>query len=374
MNILRIVYEWPPPWGGLTPGPYEITRSQAGQGHHIRYLCGGWPRRPVEVVDGVRIRRLPSALPKLSLFASTAPAALANIVAWYRWADIIHGHQHLPVWFHTLRRWTGLRKPYVLHLHITAAGRAARISPNQLDVWTRRFEWPLHTYSDRIGCQVADAVICVSHSVKEEAQQYYGTEPHKLFVVTNGVSTEQFRPEGRHLREELCFQPEDKVILFVGVLTERKRPSLLIDALTHLPESWKLLIIGDGPLKTKLHSQAVKIEVDTRVKFTGFIPYPELPAYYRTADLFALVAAYEGYPKVVLEAAACGLPIMATRSFDWDELLGQGIIPVEEVTPVAIAQIARRAIHLKVNTTAVHKQYGWNKKAEEIQEIYEQLL
>lgn len=373
MNILRMVYEWPPPWGGLTPGPYEMTVAQAAQGHQIRYLCGGWPKRPV--FDGgtaVQVRRLPSALPKLSLFLSTAPLALAWVARWAKWADVIHGHQHLPVWYHLVRHGGWRNKPYVLHLHVTAKGRALN-THTPLDFWTRRFEWPLHEQSDRWGCANASAIICVSDSVRDEAIQHYHTDPAKITVVSNGVNTDRFQPQGQHLRAKFGFTAQDKVIILVGVLTERKRPSLLLRALQHLPNHWKALIVGQGPLQTQLETLTQELGLTERVHITGFVPYPELPALYRTANMFALLARYEGFPKVVLEALASGLPVVTTRSFVVDEQLLPFVTLLDEATPEAIAEALQASQTIQVDTQLMQAHYSWQTKVRQIENVYEQI-
>jgi len=55
MNILRLIYEWPPPWDGMTPGPFELTRAQAERGHSVHVLCGGWPTHITEPLPNVEV-------------------------------------------------------------------------------------------------------------------------------------------------------------------------------------------------------------------------------------------------------------------------------------------------------------------------------
>ena len=106
MNILRLVYEWPPPWDGLTPGPYELTQAQLKLGHQVMVFCGGGfkdlgkiscSRGACPASDkgdacvaatvvlegpssekalGLRVFRFPRALKRFSLFLTTSPAVL----------------------------------------------------------------------------------------------------------------------------------------------------------------------------------------------------------------------------------------------------------------------------------------------------------
>ena len=373
MKVLRICYEYPPHWGGLTAGPFEISRAQAALGCHVRFLAGGWPNRPIEPAHGITTHRLPTALPKLNLFASTAVAALPATLRWQQWADVIHGHQHLPVYYHLWRQRFGGSTPYVLHLHVTAAGRAAKADPQTLDSWTRRWEWPLHELSDRVGCQVADKIICTSAAVRDEAIRHYDADPNKIAVISNGVNTSHFSPDGEHQRRALGFSAEDVVILFVGVLNQRKRPHLLLNSLAHLPANWKILFVGRGPLSDSVQQAAVERGWEERVRMTGFVPYPQLPTLYRTANLFALTASYEGFPKVVMEALASSLPVMTTRSFAVDEALRPFVTVTDDESPAGIAAALQASMAQTVDLEIIHSQYDWKQKAKSIAAIYRQI-
>ncbi len=378
MKLLRLIYEWPPPWDGLTPGPFELTRAQAAMGHRLTVLCGGWPRHPVEPLPGVEVRRLPSALPRLSLFLTTAPAALLATLRLRSRVALIHGHGHLPVGYHLWRR-ISARRPYVLHLHITAAGREARSRRDgrgRGSFWTRRWEWPLHKLSDRVGCQVADAVLCTSASVRDEAIRFYGADATRLHVVPNGVNVEHFTPRGEHLRARYGFTSADRVILFVGVLSGRKRPDLLVEALPHLPPRWHLLFVGRGPLEAALRGRAEALGLTDRVHFAGYLPYPALPALYRTADVMALPSRYEGFPKVVLEALASGLPVVASGFRAEEEPLRRAIrwLPTPLDAPTLAAALLDAAPLSPAGLEALREAISWRKRAETIEAIYQEVM
>ncbi len=361
----------------MTPGPFELTWAQVKQENDIRVLCGGWPRHSVEPLAGVRVRRLPSALPRLSLFPTTAVTAWAWTIAWRKWADVVHGHGHLPVWYHVSRRRIADPKPYVLHLHVTAAGREAIAKSRRLpmDSWTRAWEWPLHKLSDRLGCRVADAVICVSESVKEEAVRFCGADPKKLYVISNGVDTSHFTPVGGTAHGEYGFESTDYVVLFVGVLSQRKRPDLLVDALGELPPGWKLLVVGRGPLESQLYSRVQELGLMKRVVFAGYVPYPELPSLYRTADVVALLSEYEGFPKVILEALACGVPVVITPSFQPDEAIQPWLTYPKEITPQEVAMALERAVsEVHVDTASFGSNYDWSIKAEIVSKVYREVI
>ncbi len=368
MNILRLAYEYPPPWDGLGSAIYEITEAQIKLGNQVEVFSS---------------KRFPRAVKRFSLFLTTAPAVLLGYLFYRlrgRKIDIIHGHGHVTFWFNLYKLLFGWldKTPYVLHFHVTAAGREAkaREKGSQLDFWTKYFEWPLHKFSDRLGCRVAEAVICTSQTVKEEALEYYQAGPEKVFVVENGVNTKLFvRP-----RKTLRVSPstlrvgesaavgfslaEPRNLLYVGALSKRKNVHLLIEVMKLLPENYHLTIVGRG--EEKYPSQE-------RVKFVGYIEYPKLPPYYQNANLLVLPSSYEGLPKVVLEALSCGVPVLAS-GFKLKERI-RGLHFLENLDVKNLAAEIKRVVESgeTVDVEKIQNQYDWSVKIVEIQRIYDRI-
>ena len=382
MNILRLIYDWPPPWDGLAPAPFEISRAQAALGHKIAVFCGGGSKFKIKsekfkVGRGeVSVYRFPRALKRFSLFLTTAPAVLFGywIYRLTNKVDIVHGHGHIICWFNIYRLLFGWldKTPYVLHFHVTAAGREAecKSAGEELGFWTRWFEWPLHKFSDWLGVRVADRVICVSSRVREEAIRFYGAEPEKVVVVENGVNTDLFVPSSHDAPRP------PRNILYVGALSLRKNVHLISEALKLLPQSYQLTIIGRGAkeYEDRLHRLTAAAKLQDRVKFAGYVEYAELPRRYQAAHIFVLPSSYEGLPKVVLEALACGVPVLAS-GFRMAETI-QGLEFLEELAPQEIAvrveQLAENAP--AVDVSKVRGTYSWGSKARQIDNIYQELV
>ncbi|GFP20975.1 UDP-glucose:(heptosyl)LPS alpha-1,3-glucosyltransferase [Candidatus Hakubella thermalkaliphila] len=380
MNILRIVYDFPPPWRGLSPGTYELTKAQAELGNEVVVLCGGWPRRKSYSEKNLRAVRLLSALPKIGIILTYAPAVLFSLLRLTRIYkfDLIHGHNFSPLFYHLARKMGMKRKdPYILHMHITTAGRWRQSSP-KVGFWTR-LEWVLHRFSERIGCQVADNIICVSESVREEVQRFYKADPKKVLVISNGVNTKLFTPNGQKAQVEGMDEEKDIIILFVGVLRERKNLENLILALQFLEKRYKLLVVGTAQEKwyyrNILRMAREKALLD-RVFFLGYIPYHELPSYYRLADVLVLPSHYEGSPKVVLEALASGVPAVVSRGYQADRYLESLVHRVEGNNPEETAQVIQEVTKKKgdVDVQVVREKYGWPKVAGQIQDVYSDVL
>jgi glycosyltransferase involved in cell wall biosynthesis len=215
-------------------------------------------------------------------------------------------------------------------------------------------------------------VICTSRSVRDEALRFYEADREKLHIVPNGVNVQHFTPKGKSARRQWGLAKEDKVILFVGALVPRKRPDLLIEILSSMPAPWKLLMVGRGALRGKLEARAAALQLQDRVRFTGYIPYPSLPAIYRTADVLALPSSYEGLPKVVLEALACGVPVVAS-GFETEQPQLHSVIHwlPPNATREAIAATLNQAAHQPIADLAdLRETLSWRVRAQAIDEIY----
>jgi len=140
----------------------------------------------------------------------------------------------------------------------------------------------------------------------------------KATLVLNAVDTKSFRPDAamrRAKRKEFGFSDSELVALFVGRLEEVKRVDRAIGAVHHLRASrprCRLLVVGEGSWRLRLEQCAHDLGVAAAVSFLGYVPHDELPALYNAADVLLLPSEREGTPMVILEALACGTPVVAT--------------------------------------------------------------
>lgn len=159
------------------------------------------------------------------------------------------------------------------------------------------------------AAESAAGVVAVSRALKDRLVGL-GVPEAKVVVLRNGVDLARFAPTDRQVtRNRLGITKS--AWLSVGHLTELKGHHLAIDAL-QIVHDVKLLVIGEGPLASGLRRQAAQLGVSERVKFLGHVDHDQLPAYYSAADALVLPSRSEGMPNVLLEAMACGTPVIAT--------------------------------------------------------------
>ena len=153
------------------------------------------------------------------------------------------------------------------------------------------------------------AVVTVSRALGDCARTLAPAN-RRIAVLRNGVDLDLFRETERGTtRRELNLA--GPVIISVGHLIPRKGHELVIEALSLLPQA-QLLICGEGPMRSELERSAKRFRVRDRVHFLGRIRHEELNRYYSAADILVLASFREGWPNVVLEAMACGTPVVAT--------------------------------------------------------------
>jgi len=173
-----------------------------------------------------------------------------------------------------------------------------------------------------------------------------GADREKLHVLRNGVDLERFQPVDRSVaRQKLNLPETGRIILSVGHLIERKGHHIVIEGLASLPEV-TLVIVGTGPLEKSLIALAERLGVSSRVRFVGQIPNDELKWWFSAADLLALCSSREGWANVLLEAMACGTPVVASAIPGTTEVVQTTTVGrlMTERTPAAFAKAAARVL------------------------------
>ncbi len=150
----------------------------------------------------------------------------------------------------------------------------------------------------------SDVLFSNSTSVRASLEKEYGLHSE---VIPTGVDTKFFTPDWHRPAN---YRPR---VLFVGSLRPFKGPQLLVRAASRFPEA-DFVIAGDGFMASELKSQ-IEQERLTNCELVGSLSHSDLLQQYRRADVFLFPSRWEGSPKVILEAAACGLPVLARADY-----------------------------------------------------------
>jgi UDP-glucose:(heptosyl)LPS alpha-1,3-glucosyltransferase len=229
------------------------------------------------------------------------------------------------------------------------------------------------------------AVICNSRMVRDDIAARFGLAAGRLRVIYNGVDAEAFHPRlaGEHraaVRSRLGVADNTPVILYVGSGFERKGVAALIDALALLSGSGELWIVGADRREERYRAQARRRGVAGRVRFLG--PQRDVKPWLGAADAFALPSLYDPLPNAALEALACGLPVLASRSSGVAELIAEGgsghVVDAGDVPAMADA-LARltapgAAAAMRPRARAAVEHLSPHAMAQQLAQLYRSLL
>ncbi|HXJ02163.1 MAG TPA: glycosyltransferase family 4 protein [Micropepsaceae bacterium] len=166
----------------------------------------------------------------------------------------------------------------------------------------------------------ADGLITVCKALKDSLIEL-GVPDEKVLVLRNGVDLQRFRPGDREqARSE--FDLTRPTLASVGHLVERKGHHHVIRALAQLP-GMDLLIAGAGPERQALESLATQLGVNQRVRFLGAVDQARLCRIYNAVDALVLASSREGWANVLLEAMACGTPVVASAVWGTPEVVAE---------------------------------------------------
>jgi glycosyltransferase involved in cell wall biosynthesis len=269
-------------------------------------------------------------------------------------------------------------RPDVVHAH--ALHQAARLRVDDIPVVINLPGAPNPRYTADL--READALVADGWAA-EHLPQTLGRDVER---VQKGVDAERFNPAGPSVRSALRLQAR-RVVITVARLVPLKNLRLLIDALAIVRErvpDVHLLVVGDGPEARALKDHAAVRDLADCVTFVGYVAQHDTPQYYRAADLFALSSDFDNSPNVLLEAMACGLPIVTTdvggvREFVADRVGGLVVAPRDAaalaagiVTYLGSPQAGRDAgAHNRLRVTG---EFTWRASALRLLDVYRQVI
>ena len=189
----------------------------------------------------------------------------------------------------------------------------------------------------------ANGVLAVSNELKRQAVAW-GVPAGKVKVVVNGCDPSIFHPRDRQMeRKRWNVSPEAEVVVFVGHLVAGKGVRELVEAVEKLAgrrPRLEVALIGDGNLESDLRHQAERRGVQDRVRFVGRANAADIGSWLGACNVFTLPSYSEGCPNVVIEALACGRPVVAANVGGIPDLVSDGtgiLIPPRDSGALASA-------------------------------------
>jgi glycosyltransferase involved in cell wall biosynthesis len=279
--------------GGAERQTMLLAMGLAGRGWQVSVVA-------LTGTGGEAARQLTTAnVDFLSLHMRKGLADPRGWLRFHRWLtrnrpDVVHAHLPHAVW---LARWSRLAAPFpvlVDTVHTSATGGLAR------------------KLGYRLSSRLPDLVTAVSSAAAEAYLAARMADPARLVVLPNGIDPTMWKPgsAGRQFTRMRLGLTSEFVWLAAGRLEPVKDYPLLLHAMALTPRACVLLIAGSGSQKADLRRLACTLGLADRVHFLGF--QADVLPWLQAADAFVLTSRYEGLPMSLIEAAACGLPAVAT--------------------------------------------------------------
>ncbi len=249
----------------------------------------------------------------------------------------------------------------------------------RLNYWYLNATMPMY-------CRRAGAIITVSQTSKQDIVSHYRLDPSKITVVHEAASPE-FTPadaaavEGVRHRYGL---PE-RYLIHVGTIEPRKNLTRLVEALQMLREQGvriPLVVVGGkGWLYDEFFRRLAELEVRDSVLFPGYVPAGDLPPLYSAAAAAVVPSLYEGFGLPLLEAMACGTPVISSTASCLPEIGGNGARYFEPTSVPAMAEAIRSVLaddglraEMRARGLAHASGFSWERAAEETMAVYRRLL
>ncbi len=274
-----------------------------------------------------------------------------------------------------------------------------------------------HTYPSKLylnastvyAVKHATRIIAVSKATKNDLVLKLGADATKIRVVYEGVDHERFKvvKVAKAYSQNLLakYQLAKNFILFVGTVQPRKNLERLIEAFSLVVRKiesdhnqvkskdkkrasflkdgpFQLVIVGKkGWLADPIYQAPAKFGVKNLVRFLDYVDDPDLPLFYNLAKVFVLPSLLEGFGLPVLEAAACGCPVVVANQSSLPEIMGNAAFKVDPYNPKQMAEaiwqvLTDDELRLKMVNLGLKRaaQFSWDKTAKETLKVFEEVF
>jgi len=231
-----------------------------------------------------------------------------------------------------------------------------------------------------------DRIVTISHCSKRDLMEHYGLPAEKIAIIPPAVDHRLFhgQHDPRSVRS-VCerFAVPGRFILSVGTLEPRKNLSRLIESFAILRrqamDDYLLVIVGaKGWQYDQIFRTVRTLGLEDSVRFLGYVPEPDLPLLYQAADLFVYPSLYEGFGVPILEAMACGCPVVCSNRSSMPEVVGDAGILVDPEDREAMADAMWRVLSdpslaqaLRIRGSERAQHFRWDASARMLLAVYE---
>lgn len=229
----------------------------------------------------------------------------------------------------------------------------------------------------------ANHIIAISESTKRDLVRLLGAS-EKRITVTHLAADERFRPlDSQQLEKTIgTYQLPERYILYLGINKPHKNLAFLLQVLRELRTEARLVLAGkEDPRYLQVREETQRLGLEDRVVFLGDVPEKDLPIIYNGAEVFVFPSLYEGFGLPVLEAMACGTPVVCSNSSSLPEIVDDAAVTVDPQDTAAwvaalteVLENQELRVELSAKGLAQAKKFSWNKTARETLDVYQSVL
>jgi glycosyltransferase involved in cell wall biosynthesis len=251
--------------------------------------------------------------------------------------------------------------------------------PNSTKAYPRSWKHFLRIHLGSMASAIA--------SNSQGGNEYWATHlpSSRRFIVSNGLPIHELSAIKPALPIYLLTKSETPIVLYAGRFEEtQKRPGTLLKALAYVNQKKRVFAIlcGEGPQRLKLEKLSHRLGLSAHIHFTGYLPAASIWALMKKAAAFVSLSAYEGCPNTVLEAMACGCPVILSNIQAHREILDESCAVF--VDPTNIQQVAKTLLKVLGDPIAMQKraliakqrvqQYSIAKMADKWENVYRECI
>jgi len=359
MRVAQIVSKYYPFIGGVEKFVQNISEMMVAKGHTVEVLTSDLQRnleRSSEL-NGVIIKRFRKSLP--FHYSTELSNYLLNNIHRY---DIIHAHN-----FHSLIpalssivQWKSRSKSSLIlmgHYH----GKGKLFLSNILLRGGR--------YWFKKAYKFADIVFCHTEYEKNMLNDHFKIPEEKIKIIPSGVAIDE-------IRTAKSYDVNSKILLIVSRLEKYKNIHIAIRSMPYLPKNFKLIIIGDGPIRKELEESVLSLDLIDRVKFLGRLTNEEVYRWYKSCSLVLNLSDLEAFGLTVIEGLAAEKPVIVNnrtalaelaRRFEAVSAIDINAIGYDELAKIITLKTDIKNVEMNLNN------YRWESISEQLLSYYQSI-
>lgn len=384
--------------GGMNVYVLELAKALSKKGHFVDIFTRSQDSRNEEVVQvnsNLRVIHIPAGpqkpiskkeiLPFIDEFKENVLKFSNQQNVSY---EILHCHYYLSGLI-------GLKLKIKLKIPMTTTFHTLALRKNLVARSEEEMESKIRIDAEFLLCKESDIIISSSEAGGVYLEYFYDCDKEKIKSAPPGVDAETFHPiSKKEAKDKIKITTNEKIILFVGRIEPLKGIDALIYAMKvlvkkHPTVPLKLIVVGgekekDSPSReelSKLEELTEVLKIPNKVNFVGKKSQEELPYYYNSAEVVVMPSHYESFGMAVLEAMACGIPVITSNVSGVANIIDDDSLITTVSNPLLLASqieplLINSQLHAKISKAVQHDAcgYTWQNTALKTEEIYKSLI